>query len=411
MATRWVRTMLGLNNEIDENGVRYRIDRDGVVWATGATIRNSHLTVRGHQNVIYGYSLRVFGNGNQVIGSHGNVIGNNNTVDGYSATVRGNHNTVDGSHATVTGNDNHAKGYSVKIHGDRCTLEGNYGHVRGQDNTATGENVTVEGNRNTVTGKYANVTGNENQVQGDLAQVTGNHNTVSGRFSAATGDSNRVHGDYAYATGRRNRVRNNGLRLDVPANASPHRRRLAALRVQHQETMAELARMANENRLAAARHQARLQAMMRQQAEEHLPQRQGQNLWQALLGNFNHNDDGDDDDDEQDGQNNRRRRRPRRASTPRAAQRVAEEIECPSEAELPHDVAVDANDTDSPCCVICRAARPICVALPCMHLSYCVACARLMALDDDGHPKRAGQVECAKCRKPVKGLRRVFVEQ
>jgi len=82
-------------------------------------------------------------------------------------------------------------------------------------------------------------------------------------------------------------------------------------------------------------------------------------------------------------------------------------VECPTLGELVHDREV--LDDGGPVCIICQTNMPLCVALPCLHMSYCVSCARSMCCDEHGQPKRV-VVHCAKCRRPARAVSRVFAE-
>ena len=99
-------------------------------------------------------------------------------------------------------------------------------------------------------------------------------------------------------------------------------------------------------------------------------------------------------------------------------------VKCPSAEESMHDsVSIPRDTTDGtttttttttsatiPTCIICYENRPICMAFPCNHLSYCVACARTLSLTTEGLPKRYGQVPCPKCRALVISFERCVFE-
>ena len=83
-------------------------------------------------------------------------------------------------------------------------------------------------------------------------------------------------------------------------------------------------------------------------------------------------------------------------------------VKFPSEQEENNDINVASGSGNT--CVICLEKAPICVAMPCMHVAYCVACARSMSLRENGRPKRHGTVKCAKCRQSVDKFARVYLE-
>lgn len=91
----------------------------------------------------------------------------------------------------------------------------------------------------------------------------------------------------------------------------------------------------------------------------------------------------------------------------RATPTTTSTVQCPTLEEVSHD---KPSPEGSPACVICQERIPICIALPCLHMSYCVACARSLCLQaETGRPKR--QVQCAKCRQSVDAVSRVFMEE
>ena len=82
-------------------------------------------------------------------------------------------------------------------------------------------------------------------------------------------------------------------------------------------------------------------------------------------------------------------------------------VTCPSEYEEQHDKGPAAGGAT---CIICHEKAPICIVMPCMHLSYCVACTRSMCCNTEGQPKHRSQFKCAKCRQPIHSAARVFAE-
>jgi Paired amphipathic helix repeat len=68
-------------------------------------------------------------------------------------------------------------------------------------------------------------------------------------------------------------------------------------------------------------------------------------------------------------------------------------------------------DTRVPACVICLENAPICAAIPCMHMSYCVHCARKLCFGgSDETPsivRYHGELTCPVCRQDVHAIKRV----
>ena len=247
-------------------------------------------------------------------------------------------------------------------------IRGNHVSVYGNRNTVDGPSALVEGNQNNVSGSFPKVNGHSNVVHGNNASVRGNSNRVSGRFTSAYGDRNRVTGEYASATGLENQVEHQGLPL-----------------LDQREQAHDFLRQVQQHAMQQLRQQQELLANM-------FPRRLNRHAAAAAAAAA--------------------------AATALAADASAsvavpaeELVEVPGEEELQFDERIDEDDVEAPCCVICREQVPICVAMPCMHMAYCVACARRLCTDNHtGQPKPKGQVECCKCRKSVHAMRRVFVE-
>ena len=80
-------------------------------------------------------------------------------------------------------------------------------------------------------------------------------------------------------------------------------------------------------------------------------------------------------------------------------------VECPSAQDVKKFDICTPND---PKCIICREQNSICITVPCMHLRYCLGCARILCTDrKTGHVKRFGEVRCPECRVPLHAMKRV----
>lgn len=94
---------------------------------------------------------------------------------------------------------------------------------------------------------------------------------------------------------------------------------------------------------------------------------------------------------------------PRREAAPR------KKVIGPNEAEVIHDQEADEEKGEA-CCVICLVNRRCCITSPCMHLHYCVQCARNLVYGIDGREiKYRGDLKCPGCRKEVKKIVRVHL--
>ncbi|MBX9636958.1 MAG: hypothetical protein K2Q45_05345 [Nitrosomonas sp.] len=85
-------------------------------------------------------------------------------------------------------------------------------------------------------------------------------------------------------------------------------------------------------------------------------------------------------------------------------------VEGPVPTDIVHDknVPEDASG-DQKACIVCLERVPCCVALPCMHLSYCITCAIRLCFGAKGTDLfERGQVKCAECRVSVDAIKRTF---
>ena len=84
-------------------------------------------------------------------------------------------------------------------------------------------------------------------------------------------------------------------------------------------------------------------------------------------------------------------------------------VEGPLPSDVEHD-KVPAAEEDAKTCIICLERAPCCVAYPCMHASYCVACARTLCFGESGTELyKRGKVKCAQCREKVDSIKRIFI--
>ena len=77
-------------------------------------------------------------------------------------------------------------------------------------------------------------------------------------------------------------------------------------------------------------------------------------------------------------------------------------IQGPTYEELTQDQEADDAKSELSC-VICLTNRRCCVTQPCMHLHYCISCARTLVFGKTGMElKYRGEVQCPDCRTNVK---------
>ena len=86
-------------------------------------------------------------------------------------------------------------------------------------------------------------------------------------------------------------------------------------------------------------------------------------------------------------------------------------VEGPLPTDVEHDkVSAAAEEDNAKTCIICLERAPCCVAYPCMHASYCVACARTLCFGESGTELyKRGKVKCAQCREKVNSIKRIFI--
>jgi hypothetical protein len=84
-------------------------------------------------------------------------------------------------------------------------------------------------------------------------------------------------------------------------------------------------------------------------------------------------------------------------------------VEGPLPTDVLHDKIIPDGNADQKACIVCLERVPCCVALPCMHLSYCIACARRLCFGQTGvELYERGKVKCAECRVAVDAIKRTF---
>ena len=84
-------------------------------------------------------------------------------------------------------------------------------------------------------------------------------------------------------------------------------------------------------------------------------------------------------------------------------------VEGPIPSDIQYDIAIEDNDDDTKSCIICMSNIPCCIAIPCMHLSYCIGCAQILCFGQDNSELKAiGNVKCSECMQEVTAIKRTF---
>lgn len=262
---------------------------------------------------------------------------------------------------------------------DNAIVVGSNATVTGNGNNITGQNATVNGNGNNVTGNGSRVNGNGNNVKGNNGRIIGNGNNVSGKDNFVDGNGNHV-------TGVGNQIQGVG----------------------------NVAGVGGGGNVAVA---VGLQGMVFNNNND------DNNIVVVNGGAISSSSSSDDDSSSSsssnnhpsdeaaqiiDWQNQRDQLPPVNRSPPisRKRDRETQYVEGPTPEEILHD---EPEPDETLTCVVCLERKRICIALPCLHRSYCVVCARNMCFGANGDGiKEQGDVKCAVCRETVESIKRTF---
>lgn len=227
--------------------------------------------------------------------------------------------------------------------------------MRANNQTFSGndKNLLIIGDGNTVTGMNCAVHGNRNVLVGMRITVTGNYNTLAGVECTAIGDYNKLPGVRCQAIGDHNLF--SGIDGISRGNYNTG------------STTASV-RSANGHALNISKN-----VPIDQHGNFMIP-----NLTAGI--------------------------------TTHVASRMLPEpqyVKGPPLSDVTHDYKPDNGNNKT--CVICLENAPICIAMPCFHLSYCVKCARRLCFGQNGtDTKERGTVKCACCNLPVDEFKRIY---
>uniref|UniRef100_A0A7S3PC35 RING-type domain-containing protein n=1 Tax=Amphora coffeiformis TaxID=265554 RepID=A0A7S3PC35_9STRA len=306
--------------------------------------------------------------------------------------IQGNHNIIQGDHCWVEGNFNQVTGHQTTVVGRSNIIAGDASRVMGSFNQLTGRHSLAQGDNNHFTGPYSRAHGHNNTLSGHDGFAIGNHNTLTGPNSRAEGAYNRVvvHHHNNNTTVVANDTTHPNT-TDMSLQAMIHLA-IYQMHMQHEALMRVLRLSMSRINNTATTNTSNTNSTTSQEtlSSESLTAHYASSNRPALT--VTHRT------------TNRRRRT---TSTTRAPI-------IPDADEERHDkVATPGID---PVCIICHENLPQCAAMPCMHLSYCIACARAMCLipqgggTESGGRRRGAVIPCAKCRQPIQSMRRFFLE-
>jgi hypothetical protein len=221
-----------------------------------------------------------------------------------------------------------------------------------------GPNNNVNGDRNCIIGPNARVRGNDNEVVGPNAQVWGNRNRITGpNAQVMSGNDNVIMGPNGRISGG-----GTGNRIEYSGSVVGGR------------STSQVPRSRKRNAAPAA-----------QRADVVI---MGSNHGVAQVNLIP----------------------PDKKSRPEPLAQGAEEtqyVRGPPPSDIKHDRVAEEGAI---VCAICLERAACCVASPCMHACYCVACSRHLCFGESGADLfERGQVKCAKCREPVHSIKHIFI--
>lgn len=222
--------------------------------------------------------------------------------------------------------------------------------IYAEGETFTQSYLHITGDDNIIRGDNCVIQGNQNEVDGDQCTVMGYKNNVSGDNCAVIGHDNLISGDRNHVTGNYNFLTGNECHASGMANT-----------------------------LTGVNCTAEGSGNMLGRPAPNMTSDEYQNFVAPYIPQF--------------------------ASSVAVTPRTDPLIPCPSQEDAQNDIKAESDATNV--CIICRENIPQAVAVPCMHLSYCLGCARTMCCVPSSS---SSSVACAKCRQPATSLTRIFLE-
>ena len=319
--------------------------------------------------------LKIQGNGNVVCGAYCEVTGDSNIISGAYINVRGNSNILSGTFNKVVGNSNRLTGV-----GNRA--EGEHNIVEGMNNVAVGmHTVYQEGTQ--AQGPTVYMNGNVVEGMDDIFSQFGDIFSAA-NMSNASSTSTTFHGDGNIT------IHTGGRRFNLTGNP----------RYNISGGNLTFTSWSENDRITEAGTTMTIDAWNQAQGT-------AQTNNAAVPTSNNTRNQGANPVTNTVNTNRSTRSANRRTFATSTNLDTTVYVKCPSAQDERHDK--DAAPGGSTC-VICHEKSPICIATPCMHMAYCVACSRSMCCDTQGRPKLRGKVACAKCRQQVHRVARVFAE-
>ncbi len=256
---------------------------------------------------------------------------------------------------------------SLPIRNNRSTIIGSNRRIDGDYNTIVGSNCIIVGHNNNITGSNNEINGNGNKIFGSNYKVWGNGNDITGSNQIVRGDRNKVVGSNCRIWGRNNTLEGtNNLRngRNVPNNT--------------RDTV--VANNSSSNRNFSAVGSGNIV------------------IYDGVFIPSDSEDDSDEDEEEEDTDSDdyieegdsHGYENPDPEPKPK---RLKQQVKVPSES---HEDKPATNLEKT--CIICLVNEPVCAALPCGHLNFCVECSRRLARENEDSEE---QTTCPTCRAKV----------
>lgn len=239
--------------------------------------------------------------------------------------------------------------------------------MRANNSIFNGTALTVHGDNNTINGPNCTVYGDNNKVNGPHCYVHGDNNVIKGSYCNARGDNNKLIGTGCCATGMNNKIKKG----DEFVSHNP---------------------MVNDDYLARAEN---LSDHSDGGVVVDMSSDGGMRIWK----------NGIEQQPFMVAKKDKKKKEKKEKKRPEPKEPVF--IEGPTAADLAADKEAKDNEAQ---CIICLTNTPCCIANPCNHLSFCVACARTLCFASvkDERPKQVGELACPKCKAVVEKIKRVF---
>lgn len=245
---------------------------------------------------------------------------------------------------------------SPPIRNNRSNIVGSNRRIDGDYNNIVGSNCTIVGCNNNITGSNNEINGNGNKILGSNSTVFGHGNDVTGSNQIVRGDRNKVIGSNCKTWGSNNTIEGSNNQLN--GRNVPNSTRGTAI-INNSSSNRNFSAVGSGNIVIYDG------VFIPSDDDNHGYRRE--------------ETDSSDSSEEEDSSEDVLPQ-PKRQKT----------INIPSES---HEDKPAANPEKT--CIVCLVNEPVCAALPCGHMNFCVGCSRVMGL------KTGSDTKCPNCRGKV----------